>query len=350
MLKDNRFYILLGIIVISGLLYLLSPILTPFLLGGLFAYIANPLVKKLRRLGIPNIFSVIIVFLLFVLIFVSLILLFIPIIQRQINTLIDIIPNIVDWLQGTIVPWIQQNFGVNDQLINGGDLKKMLADNLTKTNGATTWVVQTVLVSSAKLIEWIIALILIPVVMFYLLWDWDQFLRGIRNLLPRHIEPTVVKLAKECDNVLSAFFRGQLLIMIILAFVYSIGLSLVGLQVGIIIGTISGLLSIVPYLGFITGIIAASIAAYIQSGTMMSVVSVMVIYGIVHILEIFVLIPQIMGNKIGLHPVAVIFAILAGGLLFGFLGILLALPTAAIIMVLVRHAHKKYRKSDLYQA
>jgi predicted PurR-regulated permease PerM len=348
--KETRIYVGIVLLILCGLLYLLKSILTPFLAGALLAYLADPLVKKLMRLGMPRLPSAVIVFSFLLFLFVLMVLLVIPIIEKQINLLMATLPKTIEWLQNTIVPWMHETFGVDDQLIDVADMKTFVADNLSKAGGAAGWLMEKVIFSSAKVIEWVLGLILIPVVTFYLLCDWDKFIRGIRNLFPKRIEPTIVAITKDCDKVLHAFFRGQLLIMIILSFIYSIGLELVGLQVGIIIGTISGLLSIVPYLGFIVGIVAASIAAYVQSGTWMSVLSVVIVFSVVHIFENLVLVPQLMGDKIGLHPVAVIFAILAGGVLFGFVGVLLALPVAAVIMVLVRFLHKKYRNSALYKS
>jgi predicted PurR-regulated permease PerM len=211
------------------------------------------------------------------------------------------------------------------------------------------WLWKSVLHSGFALIEWVAHLVLIPVVTFYLLRDWDKVVKGVRELLPRSSEPTIVKLATECDDVLSAFFRGQLLVMLSLATIYSIGLSLVGLQVGLMIGLIAGLLSLVPYLGFIVGIVTASIVAYVQFGTLSSLFLVWLVFMVGQVIESTFLTPNLVGNRIGLHPVAVIFSVLAGGTLFGFFGVLLALPVAAVIMVLLRFFYQRYCNSRLYQ-
>lgn len=347
--KENKFFIIFLVLAACGLLYLLKPILTPFLTGALLAYLGNPLVKKLMMYPISRVTSSIIVFFVLFLLFILLILLFIPLIQTQIAALADAIPNMIAWLQNTIVPWFQKNLGLNEELINVTTMKKVLTDNLGKAGGTAGWLVQAVFQSGIKLIELVVNLILIPVVTFYLLCDWNKLQRGLRSLIPRRSEPVVMNLVNQCDSVLSAFFRGQFLVMIILGVIYSAGLMLVGLQIGLIVGLISGFLSIVPYLGFIVGIVIASIAAFVQSGTLMAVLWVCVVYSVGHLIDHMFLTPKLVGNRIGIHPVAVIFAILAGGQLFGFLGVLLALPAAAVIMVWLRFLFQRYKRSELYQ-
>jgi predicted PurR-regulated permease PerM len=170
----------------------------------------------------------------------------------------------------------------------------------------------------------------------------------IDGLLPRANRPTIVRLARESDAVLGAFVRGQLLVMIALGLFYGVALWAIGLDVGPLIGMIAGLVSFVPYLGFITGLFASLIAALVQYHDWQHLVMVLVVFGIGQVLEGYVLVPRLVGGKIGLHPVAVIFAVLAGGHLFGFLGVLLALPAAAVIMVLLRYGYDRYRNSGLY--
>jgi predicted PurR-regulated permease PerM len=179
--------------------------------------------------------------------------------------------------------------------------------------------------------------------------DWDNLVKHVRELLPRHIEPQVTKLAKECDDVLGAFFRGQLLVMVCLAIVYAVGLKVVGLDIAIIVGLVAGLGSFIPYFGFTIGIIIATIAAIFQFQEWLPVVWVWTVFGIGQVIEGWVLIPYLVGTKVGLHPVAVIFAILAGGELFGFFGMLLAIPAASVIVVLMRHMRRRYFASDMYK-
>jgi predicted PurR-regulated permease PerM len=178
--------------------------------------------------------------------------------------------------------------------------------------------------------------------------DWDTIVVYIRNMLPRDTEQTAIRLFTESDEVLSAFLRGQLLVMALLGVIYSVGLMIVGLELALLIGMLAGLASIVPYLGFIVGLTAASIAVIIQYQELYPLLYVAIVFGIGQAMEGMVLTPLLVGDRIGLHPVAVIFAILAGGQLFGFTGILLALPVAAVVMVFVRYYHQRYILSDYY--
>lgn len=345
---NNKFFIVILGLIFVALLNSLKPILTPFLVGALLAYLADPLVERISRWGVPRLLSVIIIFLILITIFTLIILLIIPLIQKQIISLIEFIPKVISWLQNTIMPWLINRFGIQEG-INIDSLKQTLAENWSKAGSAAGWIATTVLQSGMALVELVTNLLLIPVVTFYLLRDWSSVIGGIRNLLPRKIEPMVVELAKECNSVLSAFFRGQLMVMLALGIIYSIGLTAIGLQIGLMIGLIAGAASIVPYLGFIVGITSASIAAYVQFGTLTSVILVFIVFAIGQILESTLLTPNLVGDRIGLHPVAVIFAILAGGHLFGFFGVLLALPVAAVIMVLLRFVHHRYQSSQLYK-
>jgi predicted PurR-regulated permease PerM len=190
---------------------------------------------------------------------------------------------------------------------------------------------------------------LTPVVAFYMMRDWDLVMVRILGMVPRDMKTSFIYLSQECDEVLGAFLRGQLLIMFLLGIVYAIGLYAVGLDLAILIGILAGLASIVPYLGFFVGIVVASIAAMFQFQDPVYLGYVCVVFLIGQALEGWVLTPWLVGEKIGLHPVAVIFSVLAGGQLFGFVGILLALPLAAVVMVFVRSLHKNYLGSDYYR-
>jgi len=185
-------------------------------------------------------------------------------------------------------------------------------------------------------------------VAFYLLRDWDLLVAKVRDLLPRHIEPTISKLARESDGVIGAFLRGQFIVMSALGVIYSVGLSLIGLEFSLLIGLLAGLISFVPYLGLITGVLAASVVALLQFHSFLSIVWVLAVFGIGQLISDFLLTPLLVGDRIGLHPVAVMFAVLAGGHLFGFFGILLALPVAAVIVVILRHVLNEYLNSNFY--
>lgn len=345
----NKALVIFLVLLFAGLFYLLESILLPFAVGALLAYLCDPLVNRLMSMHLTRFYAVIIVFLALFFCMIVLILLLIPLIQKQIAALIEILPNIINWLQTQLLPGVMRHLG-NEVPIDQNAIKNLFTQNLVKAGSAISWIVQTMLQSSKSLFEGLINLLLIPVVTFYLLRDWDLVIDGIVKLIPRKMQPTIIKLTAECDAVLSAFFRGQFLVMLSLSVIYSIGLTIVGLKVGVIIGIISGLMSIVPYLGVIIGLCSASIAALVQFGTLSSLAYVFIIFIIGHLIESLFLTPKLIGDRVGLHPVAVIFAVLAGGTLFGFFGVLLALPIASVIMVLLRHLKYQYHGSKLYRA
>lgn len=318
-------------VLILFLLYQLAPILTPFMLGAILAYLTNPLIKKLERLHIPHLWSVTLVFLSITFILISLIIMLIPIVQKQIITLIQMVPQMVAWIEDTILPWLKESTDLDA-------IKASLASSLPQVS----MIISTMLHSGYTIISWVVNIVLTPIVFFYLLRDWDKFCNMIKGLLPASIRPTVLKLAKQCDEVLGEFFRGQLLIMISLMFIYGIGLTIVGLDVGLMIGIIGGLLSIVPYLGSTFVAVTSATAALIQFGDWHALIGVLIVFLVGQTLEGYVLTPYLVGQRIGLHPVVVIFAILAFGSLFGFFGVLLALPVSAIIKVLLNHFRKSY--------
>jgi predicted PurR-regulated permease PerM len=335
----NKYSIFILALLCSAFLYLLAPILLPFVAGALIAYLSRPLVNKLVHHGVPHLLAVIIVFSVVFLIFDLLIFFLIPaLVQRQVATLSVQLPHMIAWVQNNAIPWVTSHFGLEDDS-NVEAFKNIFTEN---SGDAASWIWKTMLHSGKALFETILDFILIPVVTFYLLRDWDKIITNIRNSIPRTIRPTVIKLTRECDSVLGGFFRGQLSVMVALTIMYAIGLSIVGLQLSMVIALIIGVTSIVPYLGFIIGIFIAVIAALVQFGTLSSVLWVLLVFAIGHSIENFYLTPKLIGKRIGLHPIVVIFAILAGGTLFGFFGVLLALPAAAIIMVLLRHVHQRY--------
>lgn len=347
MWTKSFFFLCIGIILFA-LIYLLAPILTPFFIGILLAYLVNPIVAWLMRFRIPRIFAVILVFLFLTLILLLTILLLIPLIEKQLNNLIQMIPRMIEWFQMSFLPYITEHLG-SEQLINIPNIKKTLSENWTTAGSYVGILLNTIVHSGFLIISWVMNLILIPVVTFYLLCDWERLLAGVKNLLPRSEAPTIIRLSKECDQVLGAFFRGQLLVMLFIAIFYSIGLTLIGLNIGIILGIILGIISIVPYLGVVVGVATASIAAYVQFGYMQPVFLVWLLFFLGQLVDSFYVTPNLVGDRIGLHPVIVIFAILAGGSLFGFLGVLLALPIAAVIMVWLRFLMERYHESSLYQ-
>ena len=334
------------------LLVLLQPILMPFILGGLLAYLCDPIVERLQRWHVQRTVAVAIVVLGMLLIFIVAMLVLVPVLQRQVMIFIDTIPVIVAWFNEKAIPTIAKHAGVamnEDWQINVQSLHTLITGHWQQAGDWAGNIFTTVSRSGLTLAMWVVNLLFIPVVMFYLLRDWNVIIARIRSLLPKRIEATVVSLSKQCDEVLGSFIRGQLLVIFCLAALYSVGLSIVGLKMAVLIGLIAGILNVVPNLGFAVGITTALLVALVQFQAPLPLVWVGVVFGICQLIEGMFLTPVLVGDKIGLHPVAVIFSVLAGGQLFGFLGILLALPVAAIIMVLLRYAHSHYEQSRLYK-
>jgi predicted PurR-regulated permease PerM len=345
---SRRWQMLAIIAVIVFMIWLLAPVLMPFALAAMLAYLGDPLADRLQRTGMGRTWAVSIVFTVISVVVVGVLLLLIPLIQHQFENLSENLPHYVDWVRNTALPWIQRKLRLDPDVFDTDRLLATVREHIGSVGGIAAKAVAKVTQSGMGVVTWLTNALLIPVVAFYLLRDWDTMMAHIQRLLPRSIEPTVVRLAHESDQVLGAFVRGQLLVMLALGVFYGLGLTLVGLSIGPLIGMIAGLLSFVPYLGFMIGFVAALVAALVQYGDWTHVILVGVVFTVGQLLEGYVLVPRLVGGKIGLHPVAVIFAVLAGGHLFGFLGVLLALPAASVVVVLMRYAFTRYRESDLY--
>ena len=350
-MADSRRWVWWGVALGFALfVYFLHPILTPFLVAIVLAYMFDPVVDRLERAGLSRTWGVVAVFALFTIILMTLLLVLVPLLAKQLLKLYQLAPQVLDWLQHTAMPWVQAKLGLSDSFWKFDKIKAAITEHMGQATDIVGVVLSQATASSLALIGFLANLVLIPVVAFYLLRDWNIMMAKIHGLLPRARAEQIVSLAKECHDVLGAFVRGQLLVMLALGVIYSAGLMLVGLELGLLIGLMAGLAAIVPYMGFIIGIGAALVAGLFQfGGDLYPMIGIVVVFMVGQALEGMVLTPLLVGDRIGLHPVAVIFAILAGGELFGFTGVLLALPLAAVIMVLVRHVQDLYKDSQVYK-
>ena len=342
MQTDLRLNWLVAVALTGWLLYLLAPVLTPFIAAGLLAYMGDPLADRLQKLKIPRTLAVVIVFLSTFLFLALLILLVGPLIKTQISALFQALPDIARqveqvWLP-TLLGWL--NVEPGDDVGVGAFLARY-SDMVGSWSGK---ILMGVGKSGGVLAAAVLSLFLIPIITFYMLRDWDSFTSHLSALLPESQRETVLELARETDEVLGAFLRGQILVMLALATIYSIGLTLVGLKFAIAIGVVAGLVSFVPYLGFVFGIGLAGLTVILEPNPILNLVGVVATFTIAQLIEGSVLTPKLVGDRIGLHPVIVIFAVSAGGQLFGFFGILLALPAAAVLSVLIRFAYHRYLK------
>ncbi|KLD69329.1 AI-2E family transporter [Xanthomonas pisi] len=340
--------------VIVGVLWvvsLLAPILTPFVLALLLAWLGDPLVDRIERAGRSRNMAVALVFVLALLLFVLALMILVPMIERQIMTLIDALPQMRAWAISTAIPWLEAKTGV--ELMGWLDPERLIdwiRSHWEQAGGAAKTFFGYVSRSGFAMVTWVINLALLPILAFYFLRDWDRLVERVAAVVPRAYIGTVSRLALESNDVLGGFIRGQFLVMLALGAIYATGLSIIGLNLGLLIGIIAGFISFIPYLGATTGIVLALLAAVVQAQglDLKLLIGVGVVFTVGQLLESYVLTPRIVGDKIGLHPVAVIFAVMAGGQLFGFLGMLLALPVAAVANVLLRYAHEQYTRSDLY--
>jgi len=333
---------------VGWLVYLLSPVLTPFVAGALLAYLTDPLADRLEGLGLRRTPAVLIVFGAVTLIAALALLVLLPMLEHQISRLVDNLPAFAVWLKSKALPYLRDRYGLRLQLNSLDQISALLGKYWQQAGGMAATVLDSLSRSGLVVLSWLMNLLLIPVVTFYLLRDWDTMVRQINDLLPRRYAPAAARLAAEADEVLSAFLRGQFTVMLALGAIYSVGLWLVDLDLALLIGLFAGLVSFIPYMGATVGVVSASVAAIAQFGDLWSVVPVLIVFAVGQTLEGTVLTPKLVGDRIGLHPVAVIFAVLAGGQLFGFLGVLLALPLASVAMVLMRHVHDRYLGSQLY--
>jgi predicted PurR-regulated permease PerM len=338
--KDLKTSWLVAIALTGWLLYLLAPVLTPFIAAALLAYIGDPLADRLQRLKLPRTIAVVSVFLLTFLFVGVLVMLVLPLVRTQVAALLSALPTIVAEFEQVWLPRVAAFMGTAP-----GDNVGLAAFFAKYSDMAGSWgsaILMSVGKSGGALAAAVISLFLIPIITFYMLRDWDLIKSRLAALVPSKHHDTVFRLAGETDEVLGAFLRGQILVMLALSAIYSIGLGIVGLKFAIAIGVVSGLVSFVPYLGFVFGILLASLTVVLEPDPLFRLGGVFATFVVAQLIEGSVLTPKLVGDRIGLHPVMVIFAIAAGGQLFGFFGILLALPAAAVLSVLVRFAYGKY--------
>ncbi len=340
MKTENRSSWLIAIALTGWLLYLLAPVLTPFVAAALLAYIGDPLADRLQRLRMPRTIAVICVFLLTFVFVGLLVMLVLPLVRTQIASLLSALPSIVAQIEQVWLPRIEDFLGT-DPGENVG-VAAFLARYSDMAGNWGTAILVSVGKSGGALAAAVISLFLVPILTFYMLRDWDYIVTRLAALVPSTTQATVFRLARETDEVLGGFLRGQVLVMLGLGIIYSLGLSLVGLKFAIAIGVVSGLVSFVPYLGFVFGIVIAGLTVVLEPDPLLRLGGVIATFTIAQVIEGSVLTPKLVGDRIGLHPVIVIFAIAAGGQLFGFFGILLALPAAAMLSVLVRFAYERY--------
>ncbi|MFZ6745447.1 AI-2E family transporter [Undibacterium sp. JH2W] len=335
-----------------GLLGLLGPVLMPFVVASILSYVLTPWVDKLcalriRRFGLPRSVAATLVIVILIAAVLAMVLIMIPILQKEVPQLQDQIPRFFDKLDEMLAPMLTE-FGIKVRLDSTG-IKTLLTEQMASSGEVIgKAVLNSIRVGGTAVLGMVANLLLIPIVLFYLLMDWHALIRRLSHFIPRRFVHVTANAVAEVDDILAQYLRGQILVMIVLAVYYSVALSIARFDLALPVGIITGFLVFIPYLGYGLGLVLALIGAILQFDGFSGLLSVAIIYGIGQMLESFYLTPRLVGERIGLHPLTVIFALMAFGQLFGFIGILIALPASAVISVAVKHLRVSYLKSHFY--
>jgi predicted PurR-regulated permease PerM len=343
------------IVLIFWVIWQLGPVLTPFVMASVLAYALTPLVDWLDEFGrgrLPRLLAVLLVELLFVVFILGLALLIVPILVKELPQLREQVPVLLEALNDTLKPLLAQ-FGVK-AMLDVASIKafvlKYLSANVEDVMGS---IMASLKLGGSVAFTLLGNLILIPVALFYLLMDWHRFVERVLKYVPPHLRAAFDSFTNEADAVLGQYLRGQLVVMLALSVFYSVGLALFGLDLAWPIGIFTGLAVFIPYIGFGLGLILATLAGLLQfasaAGPAHTFIMVAVVYGLGQLIESFILTPRLVGERIGLHPLAVIFSLMAFGQLLGFFGVLVALPVSAVLLVALRRTSARYMASKLYQ-
>ncbi len=334
-------------VVFCAAVYVLRSVLLPFVAGIIIGYVLDPIADKFQKMGMSRTWATVVVMLLLILIFLPLLFLLLGVIQGQITDFLSVLPNYISALMKKIEPIfyeLQSKFPD----VDAEKVKGYIRANMANALKVTAKVVGSVISGGFAFVNVISLLLITPVVAFYMLRDWDTFIGKVNGLLPRRSKASIEQQAREINQIMANFIRGQLSVCVLLGCFYAIGLYIVGLDLGIMIGFLAGVISFIPYVGSISGFVVSMCIAFAQFDDITHILSVVAVFAVGQFLEGNFLTPKLVGDSVGLHPVWVMFALLAGGVLLGFLGLLIAVPMAAIIGVLVRHAIENYKHSSLY--
>lgn len=347
----RRLFIVLAIVVTLVLLHLMMPVIVPFVFAFVLAYLFNPLVKRLSKY-VKRWIAIIVVYSTITLGMVLLMWWLVPTLWHQLQAAWDYLPKILTWYNQVVREWFMSNTRIRLPELEAKGFSDTLVDYMQANYrfADASSMVSQVLASSMNFINSAGLIVLVPILTFYFLFNWDKRLNSWKMAVPKAYSKKVIQIAQDCDRALMAFIKGQLLVMVLLGVIYAVQLQLIGLELGLIIGMAAGVASFVPYLGFGLGFIAAITAGLFQFGLDWFHLSLIVgAFLIGQAAEGYVLQPLLLGDKIGLSPLWVIFAVLAGASLLGFVGMLIALPVSAIINVLFRHLYAYYLTTDFYK-
>lgn len=336
------------LLLVSWLVLSLRDILTPFIVAAVLAYILNPLVEKLRDKGMQRGLASMLVMMLALLILFALVLIIVPMLLSQFQNMMGRLPQLIEFAQDKVLPWLNAHLG-DDMLINRETVIEWLKNHTGTLQAAVSKIAPTLMQQGGAVALGLSNLLLLPLLLYYFLLDWQRWSHGVKAMIPRRFIDTYRRISTELDEVLSEFLRGQLMVMLIMGLIYGVGLMLTGLDSGFAIGMIAGLLVFIPYLGAFTGLLLATLAAVLQFSSWHGLLWVWAVFAVGQTLESFVVTPKIVGDRIGLSPFWVIFSLMAFGQLMGFVGMLIGLPLAAICLVLLREGSQAYFASHFYQ-
>ncbi len=333
-----------ALVLLFVLLWLLGDVILPFLVGSAIAYFMDPVADRLERLGLSRVAATAVLTLGAVVVVVLLVLAVIPTLIKQLTALIDSAPAIATQLQTFLTDQFPQ---LSDET---STIRQTLAQIGTAIQQRGAELAQTVLSSALSVISAVVFIVVVPVVAFYMLMDWDHMIARIDAMLPRDHAPVVRRLASEVDAVLAAFVRGQLTVCLLLGTFYSVALAVAGLQFGLVVGAIAGAITFIPYVGsLVGGALAIGLALFQFWGDWLSIGLIAAIFAFGQFIEGNILTPKLVGSSVGLHPVWLLLALSAFGSLFGFVGLLVAVPVAAALGVVIRFAIQQYQGSVLYK-
>ena len=343
-LKENVFWVFICMTLGAFLLWNISDILAPFILGGILAYLLDPMADKMESFGVPRLLTALTVSLFALFVLMTAAILVIPIIFDQINQIIGFIP----YITNEIYLVMQKGFKV----LNLGEVEDIDLVNLSKSlNEVSPIFAKSIFNSSFAILDFIFLLMVTPIVAIYLLVDWDKIIKEVEKVIPRRLEPTISQIVIEMHKTVASFLRGQFSVCIILAIFYAASLTALGLEYGLLVGLFSGLISFIPLIGAILGGLVAlvvSLAQFWQTPEWVGVVLIIFLFG--QVLEGNLLTPRLVGKSVKLHPLWIIFSVTCFGSLMGWVGIILAVPSAACIAVLVRFSLKIYFETDFYKS
>ncbi|MBO7556672.1 MAG: AI-2E family transporter [Alphaproteobacteria bacterium] len=345
--KSNRNFWLALFVVFCVFVYVLRSVIMPFAAGIVIGYLLDPVAGRFEKLGLSRTLATVLVMVLALVVMVPAVILIVNMLDSQISTFIAAVPNYVSSLVKKFEPVLlrlQEEF----PSLEPDRVKEYMRSNMANNLKIFGKIIKSIVSGGMALISLVSLILVTPVVAFYMLRDWDNFVTKIKGLLPRKYKKDIEEQAKEIDRTLAGFIRGQLCVCVILGSFYAIGLYLCGLDLGLMVGFFAGIISFIPYVGSISGFVLSICLAVAQFDTWQPFVAVVAVFLVGQFLEGNFLTPKLVGDSVGLHPVWIMFALLAGGVLLGFLGLMIAVPVAAIIGVLLRHAIKKYKKSTLY--